>query len=344
MSSIYLDFLIKQYHETKHTRGDSENLHIIKTIIKNPNFQLCDIQKYQSILFGDLINKCYNPNWVTINEIRKNICICNWNWVKLTINFINSNQVDLILLNDDLPWSYHYISISTINIIPIEYIIQHSSKNWNWKYISSIVNSLDIINDNPTLPWDYRRIINNFIIPKYITFKISGNSIIHTYDKILETKENLWFEIKEKICNLYFHYQINALDLSMDPNLTIDIINNHKTFIWDLKKLLKNPSIDKDILFKNKNYIDNVSYIITMSYVLEHLNYNWNWEVLSASSYIKMIDIENNLNLPWDWYYISENSNITIDFITKHIDKPFNWQELSININIKDIEKYLHEN
>jgi hypothetical protein len=55
--------------------------------------------------------------------------------------------------------------------------------------------------------------------------------------------------------------------------------------------------------------------------------------------------IEEHLNRDWDWNLLSLKQNLSMEFIEKHLDKPWNWTNIYINPfittkNILILQKY----
>lgn len=82
---------------------------------------------------------------------------------------------------------------------------------------------------------------------------------------------------------------------------------------------------------------------ITLQYILNNKDKNWNWVYLSQNPGIKLEDIEENLNLSWQWCSVGGNPNITIKFILNHLDK---FKDRTANlggtslITLEDIQNY----
>ena len=67
-----------------------------------------------------------------------------------------------------------------------------------------------------------------------------------------------------------------------------------------------------------------------------------NSRLISASEKISMEFIQNNPQYNWNWHMVSENPNLTIQFILANLDKPFCWETISQNnsITIDDVIKH----
>ncbi len=126
--------------------------------------------------------------------------------------------------------------------------------------------------------------------------------------------------INNQWTDYYWNFILNNLDkdlswegLSLNPNITMDIIDNYNYLPWIWEKVSCNPNI-------------------TIDFLLKYINKDWDWFSLSENMNLDII--ENNLNLPWDWDGISNNKNINIEFILKYKNHPFCWNSLSSHSNI----------
>ena len=71
-----------------------------------------------------------------------------------------------------------------------------------------------------------------------------------------------------------------------------------------------------DEYFKNANKWFNL--------ILQNLDKNLNWALISRSPNVTMENISDNLTLPWDWSNICYNPNLTIEFVKKFAKKKLN--------------------
>lgn len=123
-------------------------------------------------------------------------------------------------------------------------------------------------------------------------------------------------------------------------NLTIEFIENNPDLPWDEKDIFKRSGIKletenhrtykfnkrkywnmspivkineiKD--YKDYNYISE-NHDLTIDFIKDNIDEEWDWYKISKNPGIKMEDIQNNLKLPWVWSQISRNPNLRIDFI-----------------------------
>ena len=125
-----------------------------------------------------------------------------------------------------------------------------------------------------------------------------------------------------------------------------------------IKKHINETNID--YLCRNSN--------LTWNIILDNLDINWNWKIISQTEIVTWDIVCNNPYLPvdfaclcknsnisWDiiknnpeklnnFWYISQNPNITIEIIENNFDLTWNWECLSNNYNIPEsfIDKFIH--
>jgi hypothetical protein len=98
----------------------------------------------------------------------------------------------------------------------------------------------------------------------------------------------------------------------MNPNITLEIVQNNPDEPWDWHGISKNPNITWEIVQK-------------------HPEKPWCWYELSKNPNITWEIVQKHPEKPWVWSGISINPNITWDIVEKHPDNPWNWGELSYN-------------
>jgi len=130
--------------------------------------------------------------------------------------------------------------------------------------------------------------------------------------------------------------------LSLNPNITWELINKHinKPWIWYL--LVKHPNISwKHIKLINKSIINNDIWIgisenpnITWDIIISNPNFLWSWKKLSCHPNITFEIIKDNLNNDWCWKLLSYNPNITWKHILDNPDMTWYYETLIYNENI----------
>jgi len=236
----------------------------------------------------------------------------NINWLKLSLN--PNITIDVVKKNLDKPWVWELLSYG------------NSSITWN-----DIENNLD-------LPWDWSKILITHKVPKeFIDSHSLYNWNYADYTKKYETWDNVQ-KNKAQIWDKYI-FSSGYDHLSMNPNITWDIIQNNPVLQnrWDFISI--NPNITQEIIRNNIDKpwnwqsLSSRKDIVTMDFIDEFADKNWFWnQVLSVLKKTMTLDFAKKyIDKPIIWYYLSENNNITIDFIRENIDKPWDWALLSNN-------------
>ena len=76
---------------------------------------------------------------------------------------------------------------------------------------------------------------------------------------------------------------------------------------------------------------------LTIDFIKDNMDKNWNWSVLSHNICITYSFIKDNLDKPWDWIAISKNPIITMEIIKNNINDPWNWYN---GVSLKSIWIY----
>ena len=149
--------------------------------------------------------------------------------------------------------------------------------------------------------------------------------------------------------------------MSLNKNITWDIVSKNPDLPWDWSALSKNNNITWDIIKSNikspwdwqciswKGYITveiveeysdlrwnwrslswNDNLVNNEDVVIKHLDKNWSfYEKLSTIYYSDRV-YESSMDKSWNWKIISANPKLSIDFICLHLDdKPWDWTRLS---------------
>lgn len=289
-----------------------------------------------SLTIDFILNHLDKPlNWesiscndvITIDDIESNLDL-PWKWNMISIN--KNINIDFIKRHLDKPWNISLLSCNNSlsfediynnidlfdwnwrditdnhNIrLTIEQINILKDKKLNWYSISKKIINLDIVLNNIDLPWDWSGLSMNE--------NISLNEILYhselpwDWDYIIGSHPHVSINfIKEhynKAKNLFYYYIITNKNLTFED--ICDLANNTNIFkkcsysIW--KYVIENP---------------NVKFIN----VVENLDKDWDWRMISLSNNITYLDIINNLDLPWYWPFISQNNSI---FNIKYTDPDY---------------------
>lgn len=261
----------------------------------------------------------------------------NYEWNRTQISYLGHRNFHIDMLTMDLP-----------NAI--------GKWNWDWNRISHDV-SMDVVMNNPNLPWDPLC---------FIFFNSQYN--VRVFNAI-QCYEELWYAI----CNY----------------VTLDDVKNNPNIRWNRKYLSGNYSLDRSVIelelpnavdewpedhntrikltYKNSYMFDedrakawrvwfstlggNISNNIIrthilhditeddIDYILSHPDYRWNRSILTVGGRLvyKLLDARlPNAIGEWDWKYISKH--VPIEYIALHPLFPWNRQSISEN---KDMQLYI---
>ena len=199
----------------------------------------------------------------------------------LTEEFVTAN-LDVIINNKTAIARSFYISIN--------FILMHARAavdKWNWEHISRRTDlTLDIIQANPTLPWDCENLVDN----KNLTIDMI---------KLDGLKHLPWnyYEHVSHMNGLHMRHIREAKDLKLwdwaavsrnVEGITSADINN-KNYSWEWNELSFNRHITIDVIKANRGR-------------------GWNWNILS--SFFDLNIIMSNLDLPWTRFGLSSNKQL----------------------------------
>ena len=151
------------------------------------------------------------------------------------------------------------------------------------------------------------------------------------YQKYLQIwTETYWksiLKIKEKYSiNEEHFYRI----ISINPNITWDIIREHKNKPWDWYDIKYNPNITWDIIKDNPKELGK---LWSMDNVYTKSNMSPK-EIIDLNNLITDNMFSNTSNTPNFWKQISRNPNLTWDTIKEHKNKPWDWFYISFNPSV----------
>jgi hypothetical protein len=193
---------------------------------------------------------------------------------------------------------------------------------------------MEIITNNPTLPW--------------IWHNVSKNPNI-TLDFILKHIDKPWaWTHLSKHPNITIENIIDNIDLPwnmgvcLNPNLNgSNLCKLPRRLIW-YWYLSQNKSMNmQDILTMNETvdpqrYDDSRPVMmchngakLTVDVLRSHTDIKWDWHEVSENSGITMDDVKNNPDLPWQYWGLTRNPNVTLDMINSEPDRDWNWYRVS---------------
>jgi hypothetical protein len=133
--------------------------------------------------------------------------------------------------------------------------------------------------------------------------------IIKEYRKLIPN------ELLHLLEALPYKYDWNWDILSLNPNITPEILDKHHNMPWNYEFVSQNENI-------------------TIDYVKNNLDKAWNWYYLSANPSIRLQDVIDNPDLPWDYNGLSLNPDITWEIIVNSQELPWNYYLYTRNKNL----------
>ena len=103
-----------------------------------------------------------------------------------------------------------------------------------------------------------------------------------------------------------------VLELSANPNITPDFIEQHIDKPWNWNMMSINPSI-------------------TLRFIEQHLDKDWDWNLFVENPNITQEFVGRHIDENWDWLKLTKKSYITVEFIIRHRNKPWDWIWLSVS-------------
>ena len=101
--------------------------------------------------------------------------------------------------------------------------------------------------------------------------------------------EKEWTEYYWKFVEKYYDKPWNWYGISMNPNITMDIIEQHPDKPWDWESISFNQNI-------------------RIETILKYPDKPWDWTGISRNQNITMDIIDKYPDKPWNWYGISYNT------------------------------------
>jgi hypothetical protein len=249
-----------------------------------------------------------------------------------------ANFITHYLENKDKPWDYYELcgnpqvnldiikefpqvyefSLSENTNLTWDYIVSKKNKiNWSWNRISSNpCITWDIIQSNPYEMWDYNGISENI----NLTWENVLSSPYKPWNTSLLSKHScITWDIIQSTHDKYYW---NPKDVTVNPNITKDIVFENLHYHWDYNQLTKNPNIHlEDILELHNRDILTMKNKICMFYMSCNPNVNWD-------------TIQEYPDLKWDTYCVSFNPNITWDIVLDNPQYPWDVNGLALNPNV----------
>jgi len=339
----------------KYPKNDLEELYKLHEKYNNINKYFKNNNDNRYYNFEDNIeNNIENIDYFDIWRNYKNILghspLLNMNLIKKMLN-------DKIIEKTD---KHFWIVVCLFQKIPLEYIKNNSDIEWKWSYISQNHNiiSFDDVIKNPDLPFNMSMVSRNLNIKWNHVIEnihlnwdwdgLSRNSNIKI-EHIISLPEKQWnWEFICYTCDIkkiQWHHIKDNPSLPWKWNSLLQCDNLPLEIIINIEKT--GLITDWDLLSDNVN--------LTMDFIEQHLDKEWNWNSLSCHNNITFefilkhyknwmtSDIFYNPNITFEqiknykelnWNVISSQSFITWNHIKENLHLPWNWKRVTFNKNI----------
>lgn len=159
------------------------------------------------------------------------------------------------------------------------------------------------------------------ILPKRIIYKYTELTVKNF--ALICVQKNMYFEDIMYFCNLdvygygdIFYFFRN--EISLNPNLTVDIIEKNINLNWNFCNLSKNIFLNyfkSEIIMKKFNKLTNQEC----------------YKYLSENIFLTNRYVLENLDKPWYWNVLRKNENISIDYLTRNKKKNFSFNPIKLN-------------
>jgi hypothetical protein len=183
---------------------------------------------------------------------------------------------------------------------------------------------------HPELPWDYNGLSKNPNIR--LPHVLANSNKPWVWNWLSANKHFTNWEIVKQYPDLPWSYM--GLSYNENENITIAFLNNHSNAedwhyigIAGSKTLTFEQHISHPILVNYLPAFCHQNPNFSFENVLNHLDLNWNWDIISVNSRVVNDDVvRSNLSLPWSFKGLSRNKNITMALVEELIDKPWDWK------------------
>lgn len=307
----------------------------------NPNLTINLIKKYPNKPWNYKLF-CTNPN-ITIKDILEND---DFPWDFNFLPLYKTIGIENILNNLHLPWSFYVMS--ELENVPINFIEKNYLSPWNWQSICELNKNLTIcfikkmiqlniklcyssliqnpvftiedIENNKDIPWDYSKICLNpnttwIVIKNYY----NNNDIIN--NMLISLNKNITPEIVDLNTNIKWRYSF----LTNNKNFTFDYILKNKFRAWDFNALTRRSDITVETIINNQQFMWN-NHTLLMRITEEEIK-KYKFKIFN----FEMFDLTRNKNISIEYllnyefkdlqfsYTILENPNLTIPIIKRHL-------------------------
>lgn len=261
-----------------------------------------------------------------------------------------------LLESDSASFTWNMSALSRNPGMTWEFVQQNMNREWDWGLLSSnpSVTIWEIVCANPSLPWSTKGLARNPNITwEHIQssperdwgrykFHLAKNPSI-TLDIIEKNFDYLTLEYVANNPNItldfYLKYEhmwnlagdiVVFENLSANPNVTQEMIRDHKEISWDLEGLSRNPNMTWEFVQEMKTrqrrgFWDEIALSrnpgVTWEDIISNPDYNWDWAEVSVNPNVTPQILKENPVTPghgeWDWERINARSDFTIEEISE---------------------------
>ena len=237
-----------------------------------------------------------------------------------------------VLSNLDMPWEWLYLSENPG--ISIDDILSHRKLPWFWSCVSAREDlRFYHVEQNPDILWDYEELSH-----------LNGLTIEYVKSKI--DKEWFWPDIaKNPTLNvgpldLVKEGLVEYGDISGNPKLTIDDVKSNPMAPWNYCMLAYNAGIkiEPGYTLPFCESCASLNPNMTLDMVRRHLDSNLgfsSWSGISSQNFVTIDFVVEFPDKDWDWYRLSRNHRIDVSDILKHKELPWRWDGVSRNPSLK---------
>lgn len=270
---------------------------------------------------------------MNLNNLRP----CDINWRNLSDN--SHITWEFVKQHLDEEWDFFKLSVT----LPIDDILENTRYDWNWYKVSQNKSvRWHHVKNNIDLPWDYEFLQRNENITFEMLVSIAPRVSINWWT--LSSHPQLDFEIVKEHLGCEYMWDWNAL--TMNKNITWDIIQENPTRPWKLQQFSNNENVNWDIVINNPDVkwdynaiMDRCGFNKTVFESNPYYRWDWNvvsfnidvnsptfekcksklsFEILSLNKTVDENFLEKYIERNWDWFNLTHHPNISLKFIVNH--------------------------
>lgn len=193
--------------------------------------------------------------------------------------------------------------------------------------------SLEYIEKNPHIDWDYREVTRNS--------QVTLEYIMKNTDKNWDWDEATYLLKDYQV--LYDNPDLPWNMALLSRSAPLDFILRYRTKLWYWGTISSRPDITRDILLENINLPwDPSSFngdMIDSDLVYDLEQLSWNWFSMEEKSYFHWDLVRYLPEKHWDWNSLSYIKDIPGDIYLDNLDKDWNIEGVIKNIKLSESDK-----